>query len=118
VARAQGDYSLSLRLLARVKERSPAQITKSGLMVGLGETDDEIRSVMADLRAHGVDILTLGQYLRPSREHLEVKRYLPPEGFTGLAQDARAMGFKAVYSGVFVRSSYNAEEVRHDLNPL
>jgi len=108
--RAQGDYARSLALLAGVKRRAPGQVTKSGFMVGLGEDDAEIGAVLRDLRAVGVDIVTLGQYLRPTREHLPVDRYVPPEGFRRYEQDARALGFPVVYSGVFVRSSFNAEE--------
>ncbi len=109
--RAQGDYRLSLELLAAVKQCVPGQTTKSGLMLGLGETDAEIASVLADLRRVQVDIVTLGQYLRPSREHVAVDRYLTPAGFESLGAHARALGFPSVYSGVFVRSSYNAAEV-------
>jgi lipoic acid synthetase len=109
--RAQGDYRRSLALLAAAKQRTPAQATKSGLMIGLGERDDEIAAVLADLRGVGVDIVTLGQYLRPTRKHLPVDRYLTPEGFAALAGAARRLGFPTVYAGVFVRSSYNAEEV-------
>jgi lipoyl synthase len=115
-ARAQGSYRLSLDVLRAVKTLRPEQVTKSGLMVGLGETDDEIDAVLADLRAHDVDIVTLGQYLRPTRLHLPVDRYVPPAGFEALADRARAMGFGSVYAGVFVRSSYNAEEIRDDLH--
>ena len=80
-------------------------------MVGLGELDDEIEALLRDLRAASVDIVTIGQYLRPTRQHLPVERYLPPDGFRRLAAAARGMGFPTVYSGVFVRSSYNAQEV-------
>ena len=80
-------------------------------MVGLGETDDEIASVLADLRQARVDIVTLGQYLRPTRAHAPVARYVTPAGFERLGAQARALGFPTVYSGVFVRSSYNAAEV-------
>jgi lipoic acid synthetase len=111
--RAQGSYALSRRLLADLKEMAPGQATKSGLMVGLGESDAEIEAVLHDLRAAGVDIVTLGQYLRPTRDHVPVHRYVTPEGFEGLARRARALGFPTVYSGVFVRSSFNAEEVFH-----
>jgi lipoic acid synthetase len=107
--RAQGSYTRSLDLLALAKRR--AQVTKSGLMVGLGETDHEILEVLADLRRVGVSILTLGQYLRPTRDHLPVARFVTPEGFRSLEGEARALGFPTVYSGVFVRSSYNASEV-------
>jgi lipoic acid synthetase len=116
VARAQGDYRLSLDVLRAVKALRPGQVTKSGLMVGLGETDEEIHAVLADLRTHEVDIVTLGQYLRPTREHLAVDRYVTPEAFEALAERGRAMGFGSVYAGVFVRSSYNAEEIRDDLH--
>jgi lipoyl synthase len=109
--RAQGSYSLSLELLEAVKRLRPGQVTKSGLMVGLGETDQEILGVLADLRRASVDIVTLGQYLRPTRDHLPVARYVTPAGFEGLADQARALGIPTVYSGVFVRSSFNAEEV-------
>jgi len=106
--RAQGRYTLSLDVLSALKKRRPSQVTKSGLMVGLGETDYEIRAVLADLKARDVDIVTLGQYLRPTRHHAPVDRYVTPDAFERLGNEARAMGFAAVYSGVFVRSSYNA----------
>jgi lipoic acid synthetase len=109
--RAQGDYTRSLDLLAAAKAIRPGQATKSGLMVGLGETDDEIDAVLRDLRARDVDVVTLGQYLRPTRDHVPVDRYVPPAGFEAWADRARALGFRSVYSGVFVRSSFNAEEV-------
>ena len=80
-------------------------------MVGLGETDEEIERVLVELRTAGVDIVTLGQYLRPSRRHEPVRRYLPPEGFARLEARARALGFPTVHAGVFVRSSYGAEDV-------
>jgi lipoic acid synthetase len=114
--RAQGRYALSLELLAEIKRLRPGQVTKSGLMVGLGETDDEIFQVLADLRRVDVDIVTLGQYLRPTREHRPVDRYVPPEGFAHLAEHARALGFASVYAGIFVRSSYNAHEIHDDLS--
>lgn len=109
--RPQGRYRLSLEVLRAAKDLVPVQATKSGLMVGLGEADDEISPVLADLRAAGVDIVTIGQYLRPTRGHEPVHRYLPPEAFRALEGEARALGFPTVYSGVFVRSSFNAEEV-------
>ncbi|HET7746978.1 MAG TPA: lipoyl synthase, partial [Vicinamibacteria bacterium] len=111
MARRLGSYPLSLDLLAEAKRIRPGQVTKSGLMAGLGETDQEVRRVLGDLRAAGVDIVTIGQYLRPTRDHLPVARYLPPAWFDDVAAEARAMGFATVYSGVFVRSSFNAEEV-------
>jgi lipoic acid synthetase len=109
--RPQGDYARSLAVLAAAKRIRPGQTTKSGLMVGLGETDGEIAAVLADLRAAGVDIVTIGQYLRPTRQHAAVDRYLAPDAFDALAHQARDLGFPTVYSGVFVRSSFNAEEV-------
>jgi lipoic acid synthetase len=109
--RAQGAYRRSLEMLAAAKEVRPEQATKSGLMVGLGETDEEIAAVLGDLRAAGVDIVTMGQYLRPTRDHAPVDRYVSPDGFRALDAQARALGFPTVYSGVFVRSSFNAEEV-------
>jgi lipoic acid synthetase len=111
--RSQGRYERSLELLAAAKRLAPGQVTKSGLMIGLGETDGEVGRVLRDLRGVGVDIVTLGQYLRPSREHAPVDRYVTPEGFRRFEDEARALGFPTVYSGVFVRSSFNAEEVFH-----
>jgi lipoic acid synthetase len=109
--RPQGDFQRSLKVLEAAGARRPLLQTKSGLMVGLGETDDEVEDVLVALRAVGVDIVTIGQYLRPSREHEPVQRYVPPEGFAGYETRARALGFPTVHSGVFVRSSYGAEEV-------
>jgi lipoic acid synthetase len=86
-------------------------VTKSGLMVGLGETDREVLEALRDLRAARVDIVTIGQYLRPTREHAPVARYVVPEAFDALAAAARRLGFGAVYAGVFVRSSFHASEV-------
>ncbi len=111
--RPQGRYDLSLDVLAAARAMRPGVPTKSGLMLGLGETDAEVLAVLADLRASGVQILTLGQYLRPTREHEPVHRYLRPEAFARLEHEARALGFPTVYAGVFVRSSYNAFEVFH-----
>ena len=111
--RPQGDYVRSLRLLREARTLHPGQVTKSGLMLGLGETDTEVGQVLADLRAAQVGIVTLGQYLRPTRDHAPVARYVPPSDFERWADQARALGFAAVYSGVFVRSSFNAEEVFH-----
>ena len=108
-ARPGADYTGSLRLLCEFKARVPQVPTKSGLMLGLGETDEEIIEVLKDLRAHGVDMLTLGQYLQPSAHHLSVQRYVSPEGFDELGRVARELGFRHVASGPLVRSSYHAE---------
>ncbi len=104
-------YHRTLEVLRTVKRLLPRTFTKSGLMVGLGETRRELWQTMADLRDAQVDILTVGQYLRPSEKHAPVARYLPPEEFDEIAAEARALGFRAVASGPFVRSSYNAAEV-------
>ena len=109
VARPGADYAHSLELLRRFKERHPGIPTKSGLMLGLGETNEEVEAVMRDLRAHGCDMLTIGQYLQPSRHHLPVARYAAPEEFAQLARVGQALGFRNVASGPMVRSSYHAE---------
>ena len=109
-ARPGADYAWSLRLLAEFAERHPHVPTKSGLMLGLGERTEEIVEVLRDLRAHGVRMLTLGQYLQPSLHHLPVERFVPPEEFERLADIARELGFAQVASGPMVRSSYHAEE--------
>jgi lipoic acid synthetase len=108
-ARPGGDYAHSLRLLEEFKRRHPSVPTKSGLMVGLGETDDEIVAVMRDLRAHQVDMLTIGQYLQPSPHHLPVERYVEPAAFMRFEEDARALGFRHAAVGALVRSSYHAD---------
>jgi lipoic acid synthetase len=108
-ARPGADYHWSLTLLQRFKAEHPDIPTKSGLMLGLGETDGEIIEVMGDLRAHEVNMLTLGQYLQPSQHHLPVERYVTPEAFEELARKAREMGFTNVASGPMVRSSYHAD---------
>jgi lipoic acid synthetase len=113
-ARPGGDYAHSLALLAAFKARHPAIPTKSGLMVGLGETDEEILAVMRDLRAHGVDMLTIGQYLAPSAHHLPVERYVPPETFAMFEREAAAMGFRHAAIGPLVRSSYHADRQAHE----
>jgi lipoic acid synthetase len=113
-ARPGGDYSHSLELLKRFKELYPAVPTKSGLMVGLGETDDEILAVMRDLRAHNVDMLTIGQYLQPSPHHLAVERYVEPLTFKNYEKQALQMGFKHAAVGAMVRSSYHADQQAHD----
>jgi lipoic acid synthetase len=101
-------YERSLDVLAYAKQIAPRCPTKSGLMLGLGETVEEVLQVMADLRAHGVNILTLGQYLRPSPKHLPIVRYVPPEEFAELRRAGERMGFAHVESGPLVRSSYHA----------
>jgi lipoic acid synthetase len=108
-ARPGGDYAHSLALLQTFKRLHPGVPTKSGLMVGLGETDEEIVQVMRDLRAHAVDMLTIGQYLQPSPHHLPVKRYVAPETFRAWDADASRMGFKHAAVGALVRSSYHAD---------
>jgi lipoic acid synthetase len=109
--RPGADYRRSLGVLARAKRRCSTLPTKSGLMLGLGETLDEVRAVMRDLRVAGCDLLTIGQYLRPSKEHLPVAGFVSPDLFGALEDDALAMGFVAVASAPFVRSSYRAGEM-------
>jgi lipoic acid synthetase len=109
-ARPGSDYAHSLRLLEAFKSRVPGVPTKSGLMVGLGESDEEILATMRDLRAHGVDMLTIGQYLQPSRDHLPVTRYVHPDTFAMFEREAAAMGFRHAAVGALVRSSYHADE--------
>jgi len=113
-ARPGADYWNSLKLLKDFKSRFLRIPTKSGLMVGLGETDEEILSVMRDLRAHDVDMLTIGQYLRPSAHHLPVARYVEPAVFEEFARQAHEMGFLHAASGPLVRSSYHADRQAHD----
>ena len=108
-ARPGADYQWSLALLKQYKQLNPSVLTKSGLMLGLGETLDEVREVMRDMRAHDVDMVTLGQYLQPSRDHLALERYVHPDEFAELARDAKALGFSHVASGPLVRSSYHAD---------
>lgn len=107
--RPGADYAWSLQLIQRFKALAPSVPTKSGLMLGLGETDDEVDAVLADLHAHDCDRVTLGQYLQPSRAHLPVQRFVPPEQFERLAERAYALGFAHVASGPLVRSSYHAD---------
>lgn len=111
IVRPQAVYPRSLELLERVKRLNPSIPTKSGLMLGLGETCDEVLAVMDDLRAVDCDMLTLGQYLRPSSWHLEVVEFITPEAFAEYGRVAEAKGFKSVASGPLVRSSFNAAEV-------
>ena len=113
-ARPGADYAHSLALLQEFKRRFPAIPTKSGLMVGLGETDEEIVAVMHDLRAHGVSMLTIGQYLQPSAHHLPVLRYVAPAVFDEFARRAGELGFAHAACGPLVRSSYHADQQAHD----
>ena len=112
-ARPGADYAHSLLLLKDFKERFPSIPTKSGLMVGLGETDDEILEVMRDMRAHNIDMLTIGQYLAPSGHHLPVQRYVHPDVFKDFEREAYAMGFTHAAVGAMVRSSYHADQQAH-----
>jgi len=108
-ARPGSDYAHSLALLRDFKALFPDVPTKSGLMVGLGETDEEILATMRDMRAHGIDMLTIGQYLQPTPGHLPVLRYVHPDTFAMLAREALAMGFRHAAVGAMVRSSYHAD---------
>jgi lipoic acid synthetase len=109
-ARPGSDYAFSLNLLQKFKVLFPDIPTKSGIMVGLGETDEEVLQVMRDMRAHGIDMLTIGQYLAPSSSHLPVRRYVHPDQFKVFEAQAYAMGFKHAAVGAMVRSSYHADE--------
>ncbi|MBA3315488.1 MAG: lipoyl synthase [Planctomycetaceae bacterium] len=109
--RRNAEYQRTLDLLSQVKARNAAIPTKSGLMLGLGETLDEVMDVCADLRGVGVEMITIGQYLQPTPQHLPVERYLPPEEFDTVGDLVRKLGFKLVASGPFVRSSYHAGEM-------
>jgi lipoic acid synthetase len=109
-ARPGSDYQFSLNLLKKFKALFPRVPTKSGLMVGLGETDEEILAVMQDMRAHGIEMLTIGQYLAPSSAHLPVRRYVHPDTFKFFEEQASAMGFKHAAVGALVRSSYHADQ--------
>jgi len=112
-ARPGSDYAFSLNLLKKFKALHPGVPTKSGLMVGLGETDDEILAVMRDMREHRIDMLTIGQYLAPSGHHLPVRRYVHPDTFTMFAREAAAIGFSHAAVGAMVRSSYHADQQAH-----
>jgi lipoic acid synthetase len=108
--RPQAIYIRSLQVLKWAKEMNPTAATKSGFMLGLGETWDEVISVMHDLREHDVDLLTIGQYLRPSMQHLPIERYVPLEEFASLKVEGQKMGFCHVEAGPLVRSSYHARQ--------
>jgi lipoyl synthase len=112
-ARPGSDYAFSLNLLKKFKALFPHIPTKSGLMVGLGETDEEILAVMRDMRAHEIDMLTIGQYLAPSGHHLPVRRYVHPDTFAMFGREAKALGFSHAAVGALVRSSYHADQQAH-----
>ena len=112
-ARPGSDYAFSLNLLKKFKQLFPSVPTKSGLMVGLGETDEEILAVMQDMREHQIDMLTIGQYLAPSSSHIPVRRYVHPDTFKMFEEKAYAMGFKHAAVGAMVRSSYHADQQAH-----
>jgi len=112
--RPMADYGRSLRILGIADRHKPRPVTKSGLMLGLGETQEEVLRTMDDLRRSGCDALTLGQYLAPSKHHHPVERYVPPDEFDALAEEARGRGFRGVASGPYVRSSFRAEQLYHD----
>jgi lipoic acid synthetase len=114
-ARPGSDYMHSLKLLKDFKALYPAVKTKSGIMVGLGETDEEILQVMRDMREHDIDMLTIGQYLAPSNSHLPVRRYVHPDVFKMFEEEAYKMGFKHAAVGAMVRSSYHADEQAHNV---
>jgi len=114
-ARPGASYQGSLDLLAEMKRRCPDVPTKSGLMLGLGETDEQLMNELRDMREHGVDMLTLGQYLQPSVHHLPVKRFVSPEHFAELGRQAEALGFTHVAAGPMVRSSYHADQGGFDV---
>ena len=109
--RRNAEYQRTLNLLKQVKDEVPTMPTKSGLMLGLGETREELLEVCSDLRSVGCDMLTLGQYLQPTLDHLPVERYVPPEEFDEIGEQVRKLGFSMVASGPFVRSSYHAGEM-------
>jgi lipoyl synthase len=109
-ARPGSDYAHSLQLLKEFKARQPRVPTKSGIMVGLGETDDEVKQTMRDMRAHNIDMITIGQYLAPSSSHLPVRRYVHPDVFKAFEAYAYELGFEHAAVGAMVRSSYHADQ--------
>jgi len=113
--RPQARYQQSLDVLAYAANLSPAVLIKSGLMVGLGEDPDEVKALLDDLRRHGVQVVTIGQYLQPTRNHLPVVQYIPPEQYEAYREYGERLGFRAVFAGPFVRSSYMAEMVHENL---
>ena len=117
-ARPGADYANSLRLLREFKRRFASVPTKSGLMVGLGETDEEILATMRDMRAHDIDMLTIGQYLQPSAQHLPVLRYVHPDQFAAFEREAQTMGFRHAAVGAMVRSSYHADRQAEEVLAL
>ena len=111
---AKASYDGALELLQRAKQIAPYPVlTKSGIIVGLGETNDEVVETMGDLRAHGVDVVTIGQYLQPSSNHAEIDRWVHPDEFAWLREQGEALGFGSVFAGPLVRSSYRADEQKH-----
>lgn len=114
----RASYELSLTVLKTIKEIAPALLTKSGFMIGMGETKGEVLETMQDLKNAGVDILTIGQYLQPTKSHLAVKEFVPPEKFNDYKRAAEALGFPSVASGPLVRSSYHAADVLLPMQPL
>ena len=110
IVRAKGNYDLSLELISKTKSIAPDIVTKSGIIVGMGETTVQLKRTMEDLRKVDCDLLTIGQYLRPSQKHLKTVKYYKPEEFEHLKQIGLSLGFKHVASGPLVRSSYHADE--------
>jgi len=112
-ARPGANYQWSLKLLKKYKARNPDVLTKSGLMVGMGETLDEMKAVFDDMREHDIEMLTVGQYLQPSKEHFPIQRYVHPDEFKEYENYAYSIGFTHVASGPMVRSSYHADKQAH-----